>query len=869
MIHRPPQILFWLLRLLARNPHTYPIFGDFQECYDADVRDHGQRRANLQLTVEIIRSLPAFLSYQLSWGIVMFSNYLRIAVRNLLKQKGYSLLNVVGLAIGIACCVLILLFVRHELSFDNFHERADQIYRLNMGTGNAGQSTNANSSYLQGIGIRDELPEVREVVRFRKMGWGEKRVFARNEQRFYEERFFFADSNIFEVFSFPLLKGDASTVLDAPYQIVISNSMTKKYFAGENPVGQSINLDAYNNGEFLPYQITGIFADVPANSHIQFDFLASFSSQVDDMERLGWGMESVYTYVTLNEGVDIVQLEAKMAEIVDRRVGPDPWYSLHLQPLQDIHLNAGLRAEPTPAGDMAYVYIFSSVAAFILLLACINFMNLATARSARRAREVGMRKVLGAFRGQLIKQFLGEALLLSLIAAVLAVLLLYLMIPILNQMLEQPLVISMLNIGEVALGILGIALLSGLIAGSYPAFVLSAFRPSETVKGNRFMPNSWASRLRRGLVVFQFSISIVLMICTAVIFQQLDYIRTKNLGFAREQLLVSPINDQIRERFEGMKSFVLSHPDIQALTTSEQVPARAGNGASFRIEGMEEPLGLTRLFVDHDFNSTYDLDILFGRDFSEAFAEDEEEAFIISNSLFTGLGFDHPDSLLGKQVHMRHGGQTYPGRIVGITEDFHLFSFRNAIPAVVLKIMPPAKMNFVSLRVTAENVGPVLAHLEKAWAQFAPDYPFEYSFLDDDFAQLHKADTRMGNVFRYFAALAIIVACLGLLGLATFTAEQRTREIGVRKVLGASGKQILILLSREFTQWVMIAVVIAWPLAYWLMTLWLADFQHRITPGLLVFLLPAAVALLLAILTISFQTIRAIFTNPVEALRYE
>lgn len=797
----------------------------------------------------------------------MLKNYLTIAFRTLRRHPGYAFINVAGLAVGIACCLLIVLYIQDELTYDRFHEKGDRIYRLVNSNQEDGQPTNANGSYNVGPAIAKDFPEVEQAVRFVKMGWGEKRVVAHGENRFYEARFYFADPNVFDVFTFPFRAGDARTALTAPNTLVLTEETAQKYFGTADVMGQAIQADFFNTGTFIDYQITGVLENLPANSHIKFDFLISFASLPGPPQ--GWGWDPAFTYVLLNGNP--AHVESRLDPFLVQYMGEDPWYSISLQPLYDIRLRSHLRAELEPNGDIAYVWLFAAIALLILLVACINFMNLATARSAQRAREVGVRKALGAERRQLIQQFLGEALLLSLLAVVLALVLLPVLLPAFNAIADKSMHLDALNRGSLWAALVGLMLVIGLLAGSYPALFLSRFRPVEVLKGKGGTNARHTITLRKGLVVFQFATCVLLFICTAVVYNQMDYIRNTNLGFDRDQVVVLPLNNEVRQRYPALREALLQESGILEMAMSEQVPARAGNGSSYRIEGINDFdwMQSTRLFVSHRFLDTYGIELAAGRTFSEAYATDADEGFIINESLALGLGFETAEAALGKAIEQRFSGTTYSGHIIGVAKDVQLFSMRDPRGDMLFKVQPPDMLNFLSIRLNPAALDRTLAHLESTWRTFAPSYPLDYYFLDDDFAQLHQADTRLGQLFGYFALLAILVACLGLFGLAAFTTEQRTKEIGIRKVLGASVASIVGLLSKDYLKLVGVAFVVAAPLAYFGMQSWLDGFVYRTNVSWWVFVTAGLATVLLAWLTVSYQSVKAATANPIASLRYE
>ena len=800
----------------------------------------------------------------------MLKNYLTTAWRAVLRHKGYAALNVAGLAVGLACCLLILQYVQDERRYDQHHEHAADLYRVVASNSGDGQPTNANGGFAWAQALEADFPEVLHAVRFDKLGWGEKRVVARGSQRFYEDGLYFADPSVFDVFTLPLVAGDPATALTAPNTLVLTEAMAEKYFPGDNALGQILQADPFNDGTFLDFTITGVLENLPTTTHFHFDFLASWATKGAE-PNWGWGWNSVFTYVRLRPGTDPATVQARMDAWQQGYMGEDPWYSMHLQPVTDIRLHSQLRAELEPNGNIAYVYLFGAIAVFVLVLACINFMNLTTARAARRSREVGVRKALGAGRGQLIAQFLGEALLLSGLALTLAWALFFALLPVFNSIAGKTIVFSLAESGGLLAGSIGLALLVGVLAGSYPALFLSGFRPVLALKGSTGGRGSTAALLRRGLVVFQFAIAIGLMVCTALVAQQMDYIRGKNLGFDREQVVVLPLNDEIRSQYEAFKNAWVDHPHVLATTVTEQVPGRAGNGVGVALPGNEDFNGVYRAFIDPDYVETYGLEIVAGRDLSTDIPSDATTGHYLVNESFVRVaGWASPEAALGQPLTMRHASDEFPGQIVGVLKDFHLFSLHEAADDEFLfSVMPMHKLNFVSVRLAPGAFAPALAHLQETWQTFAPSYPFEYYFIDDDFARLHQADARLGQVFTAFAALALLVACLGLFGLASFTAEQRTKEIGVRKVLGATVPSLLLLLTKSFTRWVLLAFVLAAPVAWFAMQTWLATFAYRATPSLWPFLLVGFAALVLAWATVGYQALRTATADPVRALRYE
>ncbi len=792
----------------------------------------------------------------------MIKNYIKIALRNLIKHKAFSVINISGLAIGMACCLLIIIFVQDELRYDRFHDKAGRIYRLTSEWSQRGIIANYPLIF-SGVPpiLQNEFSEVLNFVRF------DPRLnvlISSGDKKFYEERLFYTDASVFEVFTFPLVKGDPETALKEPYSIVLTGNMAEKYFSGEDPVGQTLMIDNEHD-----YKVTGILKKIPRNSHIRFDFLASMATLEAQDPRYGklWAW-NCYAYLLLPEDYSYLDLVKKLPDFIRRHRGEKAVeaYTFSLQPLTSIHLHSHLGSEIEPNGDIRYVYIFSVIAFFILLIACINFMNLSTARSANRAKEVGVRKVLGADRIRLAKQFLGESLFLSLMALPAAVALVEFFLPAFNALTGKDLRIDYFGNSVVFIGLIGILLFVGLISGSYPAFFLSTFRPAEVLKG-KLKAGSGSMLFRKVLVVVQFSVSIVLIAGTMIITNQLDFIRNKKLGFDKEQVLVMPVSRSgIGQNFEAFKRELLQNPSVESVCGSTSLPSLLPTRSVFIPEGIEEGerLTLRNVLVDHDFIKTFGLEILEGRDFSRDFATDREEAFVVNEAAVKEFGWD---SAVGKRLIDLEGPK---GRVVGVVRDFHFRSKHQKIEPLILSLLPSSRfVYFVSVKMKSSNISDTLAFLKRKWNAFSPGWPLEYFFLDDNFDRMYKSEDRLRQVFMTFTSLAIFIACLGLFGLAAFTAEQRTKEVGIRKVLGASVPGVVLLLSKEFMKWVLIANVIAWPVAYFAMSRWLQNFAYRVSIGWAVFIAAAVLALGVALFTVGFQAAKAALANPSDALRYE
>ena len=798
-------------------------------------------------------------------AFTMFKNYLKISFRNLWRAKGYSAINLAGLATGMACFILILLWVQDELSYDKFHENTNRLFRVvRLDRDDPSQGV-CRAGAPWGPALYNDFPEVENFVRFRGHG---RTLMSRGDKGFYESEGLYADSTIFEVFTFPLLKGNPKTALTRPNTMVINERMGEKYFGTEDPVGQSL---VFNNQD--EFEITGLMQNIPANSHIKFDYLIPFF-MYQRWDTSEWGVNNFYTYLLLAEGT-ATQLEAKIPEFLERHAGERTAAASinKLQPITDIHLHSNLLRELEANGDIANIYIFSAIAIFILLIACINFMNLATARSANRAKEVGIRKVVGSQRLQLIKQFLGESIFLSIIGILLAVGLVELLIPNFNELSGKQLSLDFGNNVFLLTGLLFMALIVGFISGAYPAFFLSSFKPIAAIKGDVGSGKS-SSILRKGLVILQFAISITLIVGTAVVYRQLNYMSSKKLGFDREQVLVIRMdNSEIKSKQELFRNELLRNPAISGVSATSNLLGGGDWGMPFSYEGSgdENRFSARVLVVDPNFVETLGMQIVDGRNFSYEFTTDISAAYILNESAVKQIGFDNPvGKYFGRPTEKNEQGEWdyEKGSVVGVIKDFHFRSFHEEIQPMVL-FMIPEWFSYLSVRIRPENISTTIDFVENKWHEFDPNRPFDYFFLDEIFDQMYRAEQRFGNTFVAFSVIAVVIACLGLFGLASFMAERRTKEIGIRKVLGASIINIVSQLSKDFTKWVIFANLIAWPVAFFVMTKWLQNFAYQVGMSLDTFLLAGVLALLIALLTVSFHAIKAAISNPVDALRHE
>ncbi|MCI0693361.1 ABC transporter permease [candidate division KSB1 bacterium] len=794
----------------------------------------------------------------------MFKHYLRIAVRNFLKHKSYSFINVVGLAIGLACCFVIVLYVRHELSYDRFHANADRIYRLLHTPAQDPNQRSAISASAYAPHLQQEFPDL-EVVRFFTNGSRVNLKYGAETRTV--DGFFYADSSVFQVFTFPLRQGDPKTALIAPNTMVMTPAAARAWFGNEDPVGKSLTfLGGLANWEM---RVTGILESISSNSHLQFEYLASFSTVKGFMgekaleEYINF---NYYTYLLLPPAAQPQQLAARFPDFLRKHRGEDTAKNtaLALQPLTDIHLTTDVRWDVGTNSDKKYLYIFSIVAFFILIIAGINFINLATARATLRAREVGVRKVVGAYRRQLMLQLFGESIFASVLAMILALASLQLLAPFISSLLGREISFDPFADTGMLLMLIGLGLLTGILAGIYPAVVLSAFDPAKVLKG-LVTRGVKGARLRKSLIVVQFGIAVFLLVAIVTLYNQLHYMKTRDLGFKKEQVIFLGLSREVKGRFETFRQNLLSSANILNVALAGSVPGRVGTSRGYNWPGQQQDQdnkSFYTMFGDHQTVEALGLQLLQGRSFSGEIATDVTSAYILNETAVRELGWDDP---VAKPFKV---WDEEMGQVIGVVKDFNFRSLHQQIEPLVLDIKPEWSWS-AAIRIAPNDVASTLSFIETQWRALEPDLPLSYRFLDEDFDRLYRSEEKLGQLFSSFAFLALFVACLGLFGLASFTAEQRTREIGIRKVLGASVTEILLLLSKEFTKLVAFAFVVAAPFAYLAMSEWLQNFAYHIRLGASPFLLGGGLALFIALVTVSAQAIKAALANPVEALRYE
>jgi len=814
----------------------------------------------------------------------MFRNYVTIAFRNLNKHRFYTMINIAGLAVGIASCLIIMLYIAYEFSYDKHFANADRIYRVNCEI--LFNSNHLNMAVMPAPAaavFQNNFPEIEASGHFRSWGW--QRI-KRTTENIKEQYTVFGSNGVLKVFSLPLLKGSANNALTEPNTLVMSRSKAEQYFPNEEALGQTLIINNKDN-----YKVTGVFEDFPASTHFKFDFIFSMEG-LEESKSDEWLSNNFNTYLLLRKGASVKDLEAKFPKLIDTYVGPQirnafgSEFTMEkfkesgnklvytLMPLLDIHLHSDLMAELGANSDITYVYLFGAIAFFILAIACINFMNLSTARSANRAKEVGVRKVLGSLRSHLVRQFLMESVVLSIFSFILAIAIAYFLLPFFNILAQRSLVIPFGQLNFIAMIIAG-ALIIGLLAGIYPSLFLSAFKPINVLKGKLALGMK-SGVVRSSLVVVQFMISIFLIVGTVTVQKQLSFIQGKKLGFKKDQIIVLHNTELLENQHEALKNELMKSSTITNVSASGYLPISGWgrNTTTFWPQGSQPTqdniISMQYWFVDHDYIPTLDMEIKVGRNFSREFPSDST-AIVINESALKRFGFKDP---IGEKITTfdYRGGSIDNEKkltftIIGVVADFHYESLKENISPLCMQL---GKSGWSTLiRFGANTTTETLAHVEKTWKALAPGQPFEYTFLDEAFGKMYTSEQRLGKIFGIFASLAIIIACLGLFALTSFTAEQRTKEIGIRKVMGASVSSIVVLLSKEFGKLIVIAFLLAAPLSWFAVKSWLEGYTYKTEIGIPVYILSGVAAFVVAWLTMGYQSIKAARSNPVTSLRSE
>ncbi|TMI93132.1 MAG: FtsX-like permease family protein [Bacteroidetes bacterium] len=808
----------------------------------------------------------------------MIKNYLKIAYRNLVKYKFISFINIFGLTVGLACCMLILTYILNELSYDKYQPNADRVYRVTRTFLNP--DTKAVSLTLSTIAppfaplLKNDFGEIEDITRTITNGTTPMKY---EEKMFNEDNVMFADDHFFNFFKANVVKGDPKRALSDPYSVMMTEEAAKKYFGNDEPMNKMIRI---NLGNYFDFKVTGVFKTFPSNTHFHPEIMLSFNTLNDTLIygaenlRTNWGNNSFFTYIRLPNNYDPKKLEAQFPAFVDKHVETGPkhkaseWTTLGLQKLTDIHLRSHTDYEAEENGDIKRVYIFSAIALFILLIACINYMNLSTSRSTLRAKEIGIRKVAGAERKEIVFQFLSESILVSYISMILAIALTWIALPWLNKISGQYLTIDILLRWQIIVPLLLIPFVVGIISGIYPALFMSSFQPIKVLKG--FLKAGGGISFRKVLVTFQFAISIILIIATGIVFWQMRYMQNKILGFDKEHIVTLPYPTQLNDRYDAFRNELLANSSIRNVGRSSRIPTgRLLDAMGTRMESSDTlaPVNVDIKFVsaDHDFISTYGIKVLAGRGFSRDYGMDTS-AFLINEAAAKVLGFKNCADAVGKNF----GYGNRRGKLIGVFNDFHFESLHQKITPLVL-LVPRGAGSYgrISIKISGSNIPAALNRIESTWKNFLPDTPYQYTFLDENFARLYEAEQRQKTILIIFASLAIFIACLGLFGLSAFAIMQRLKEIGIRKVLGADTSTIVALLSKDFLKLVAFAAIPAFVVSWYFMNKWLEDFAYRISMPWWMFLTAGILAAVIALITISFQAIKAALTNPVKSLRTE
>ena len=810
----------------------------------------------------------------------MFKNYFKTAIRNLWQKKGFASVNILSLTIGIVGCLVIALFVRDEKQYDKFVPDGENIYRVYEHRNDNGVISDAAiSAPMFGTFLKQQYPEVSTTARM-MMTTNDKYLLERGNIKNYEEKGVIADSTFFQIFPLHFLKGDMRSALNEPNSLVISEDLAKRYFGNEDPIGKTLKVD---KGDMM---VKGVFAKLPEHFHLNFRYLMPLSAAGIPKERMdNWTWHQFYTYVKLKPGTNAQQLQNKFQAYVKKDIFPTfkqvgSTFLPFFQPLMDIHLkSADFVYDNAIRGNETYVKALSIIALFVLVIACFNFINLATARSFRRAKEIGVRKVVGAGRKQLILQFIGETVLLSLISMVFATVVTWFIIPWLNYFTDKSIQFNPVTNPVIGLLIIAAGVLIGILAGIYPALILSGFQPIKVLKNSKLVGSGGTLLLRHALVVVQFALSVLLIVSTIIVYRQTKYLNNKDLGFNKEQVVYFQLRDSLASNpatLETFKSELRNSPNIVAVTSGYGLPgdAFAGDGITLPTKEGEKEYQANVFIGDHDYVRTLGLRIIAGRDFSRDMSSDEREAFIINETAVKQWGFGTPEKAIGQPIYWHEWAPKdtaqpmKKGKVIGVVQDFHYKSLHEKVTASVIQLYPQVTYT-IAAKIKTAGVQNALSFIKSKWGQFVPAYPLDYKFMDETYGQMYKSEGKLSELLWIFTIMAIFIGCMGLFALAAFSAEQRTKEIGIRKVLGANVLDIMGLLSKNFLLLVLIASLIAFPIAWWAMNNWLKDFPYRVNISWWIFGIAIVAALMIAFITVSVQTIKAATANPVKSLRME
>ncbi len=862
----PPAILAWLMTRLLDSGVRYGALGDYEERFRAVARSRGRRRACMFFWVQTVLLVPAFLHNLVYWSVEMLRNYLKTALRNIRKNKVYSVINVAGLTIGLVFFILVGLYVRSELGYDKFHENRDRIFRVEqvLAHESGAEMTAGCPTPLSGV-LPEEIPEVESVTRV--LNWGSSTFTMADGRKFDGSRTLVADLEFLRIFSFPLVKGDEQSALADPYAVVITETQARKMFRDADPIGQIVRRDGQD------VKITGVVRDVPANSHLQFDTLlsiATVTAQNGPETFNRWWDNWVPLYAMLRPGSPVAGVNEKIRPLLKKYQGEQSRNELYLRPLTRIHLYANVSHELGITGSVKNLIIFGAVSILVLILACVNFMNLSSARAVDRAREVALRKTVGAPRSSLVKQFFGESTVTVVFAMLLALILARILVPRFNLIVNRQLTLSLVQDAGFAAILAGVLIFVSLASGLYPALVLSAFSPIQVLRGSG-PSGARRSGLRKVLVVFQFAISIALIIGAVVILQQNRFLLNKDLGYSPDQTLY------LGEGLPGAKvgafrQEILRNPHVIDMASSDYLPHSSTNWCYVTWEGAgpEEYMKINVNYVDEHFLRTYGMTIVEGRDFTEDMRGGSENVVILNETAARKMGWKEP---VGRRLryNVDYRSRSVGGAlVVGVVKDFHFLSLHHTVGPIMLRLIPQGQGgNAVSVKVSVDNIAESLASIEKTFKSFFPGQVFSYRFLDKDFRQMYLEERKAGRIVTGLALMAVFIACLGLFGLSSYMTKSRVREIGIRRVMGASSADISWLLSWQFVRLVVLANILAWPAAYFAVESWLRNFPYRIKPQGPVFIAAGCLAVVVAVATVAFQALRAAHTNPAVSLRTE
>jgi putative ABC transport system permease protein len=866
ILPRPGKLLLWLF---LDDGDYYQAVGDFEETYRYKVQTGGRARANLWFWFLLFKSFPGFISDSIYWRGVMIKNYLRTALRIVSKQKVFSFISISGLALGMACCFVILIYLTGEMNYDTFHDDYDSIYRLVRKMPDIHGPSTRNP---MAPALREDFPEIDLAVRTWLLDdpW----TFRVGENGFQQEGIIFADADFFKFFSFEFISGDSDNPLESPFSVVLTKSASQKYFGMEDPIGKTISFD----GEF-DLNVTAVIENAPNNTHLQFEVVIPMegfnriagyiygydASTYRLTDEWTWGM--LNTYLKLHKSADPARLEQKFPDFLKKYAPYNKELldeTLYLQPVKDIHLFSQYRSSKDKISDIKFIYVISAIGLVILLMSCFNYINLTTARFSARIREIGIRKVVGAQRKQLVTQFLMESSIFSLIAFILSFALIILFAPVINDILGYNISLDFFSSYSLLALVFSTGLFAALLSGSYPAIFFSGFQPVNIIK-DMGKPKTRSGGVRGIFVVFQFSITIVLLASTGLIYKQVRYMKSMDLGYTKEQIVVVPIKDDpVRERYETIKHELTQIPEISKVSFSSALPSKIQRSTTMdlEIDGDRKVFEMSFGTIDYDFFDLYEIDIRQGRNFSKEHPPDLNDSIILNERAVEILNLDNP---IGKDLRIFGRNRN----VIGVVQDFNFQTLHTEVSPLALRISGGPPYSYAAIKLSTKKIQETLNSIEKTLKKFAPNRAFEYFFFDDYFENLYRTEENFGRTIGYFTLLAIIISSLGLFGLAFFITEQRTKEIGIRKVLGASVPGIAAMLSKDFTKLALLANIVAWPVSYFAMNKWLQHFAYRISIELWTFVLSGVLALFIAVLTVSYQSIKVAASNPADSLRYE